>query len=45
MTKIQKVLRDIDNLRDFYRRTEAIRRKVKERRNTPSASKKAEQAE
>ena len=28
MKKIQKVLRDIENLRDFYKRTEVLRTKI-----------------
>ncbi len=31
MEKIQKVLRDIENLRDFYKRTKALRTKIKKK--------------
>jgi hypothetical protein len=31
MKKIQKVLRDIENLRDFYKRTEVLRTKIKKK--------------
>jgi hypothetical protein len=31
MTRIQKVLREIDNLRDFYHRTRALRRRIQEK--------------
>jgi hypothetical protein len=31
MKKIQRVLRDIENLRDFYKRTEVLRTKIKKK--------------
>ena len=31
MTKIQKVLRDIENLRDFYKRTRLLRDGIKKK--------------
>jgi hypothetical protein len=31
MTKIQKVLRDIENLRDFYKRTQFLRTRLKKK--------------
>jgi hypothetical protein len=31
MTKIQKVLRDIQNLRDFYKRTQLLRVRIKKK--------------
>ncbi len=31
MTKIERVLRDIQNLRDFYERTKSLRTRIKKR--------------
>ncbi len=31
MTKIQKVLREIENLRDFYKRTKSLRERIKKK--------------
>ncbi len=41
MTKIEKVLRDIQNLRDFYKRTMALRQRIKEKTapRSPNAKK------
>jgi hypothetical protein len=41
MTKIEKVLRDIQNLRDFYKRTMALRLRIQEKTaaQSPNAKK------
>jgi hypothetical protein len=31
MTKIQKVLREIENLRDFYKRTQVLRERIQKK--------------
>ena len=31
MTKIQKVVRDIQNLQDFYKRTKSLRTRIKKK--------------
>jgi len=31
MTKIQKVVRDIENLQDFYKRTKLLRARIKKK--------------
>jgi hypothetical protein len=31
MTKIQKVVREIENLRDFYKRTKSLRDRIKKK--------------
>lgn len=41
MTKIEKVIRDINNLQDFYKRTRLLRSRIKTK--TSTQLKKAEQ--
>ena len=41
MTKIQKVVRDIQNLQDFYKRTKLLRARIKKKglENVPKSNK------
>ena len=36
MTRIEKVIREIDELRDFYKKTQFLRNRIKENRQSSS---------
>ncbi len=42
MTRIEKVIRKIDELRDFYKKTKSLRDRIKEKRQRSSVTEKKE---